>query len=289
MTLLHRSKKDPRHWAAMTLVLLLVLAMAAPAWADAPLQSAAEADEAQADAGTEAQIDPLDDVVAGRHRIYRRGTRHRTYYRRYPHHRSVVVVQAHDPAPVVAHRSAGDRFSAGFRAFGMEIEDTALAGDELFAGDTFGGVGVYMRGKFMPNFGLEITVDVAGNTSYEDFNHIMVPVTAGFMAHLFPDSVFDLYGIVGGGILFNTVDYQPMQPARQCIEHYTQFLGQLGGGMELDLGALELIVDARYLLLQARPERGDTVVSLAPLPVADEDADSLTNAFQFSLGLGGNF
>ena len=70
-----------------------------------------------------------------------------------------------------------------------------------------------------------------------------------------------------------------------------QAAGQFGGGVELNLGALELTTDIRYLLLQARPDRDDAIRAVVPLSetTSSADSDSVAHALQFLLGIGGNF
>ncbi|MDX9723558.1 MAG: hypothetical protein RBU37_22615 [Myxococcota bacterium] len=273
------------------ILLTSFLLIAPPALAQSPLEGAAEDFDKDLEL---VGVDPISDI-AGRTRVVRhRVSRHRSSYRYYRTRPSVVVVHTHHTRPRAArvqHSYSEPResvISAGFRFLALDVQDTALV-DELFEGDTYAGLGVYLRGRFASHFGLEFAVDVLGNTSVDDFDLVSVPVLGAFMAHLFPGNSVDLYGLIGGGISFNTVEYFPTSSSRAAREQYTQFLGQAGGGVEFNLGALQLVADARYLMMQARPERGDTTRTLAPLPLSSLEPDELTHAVQFTLGIGGHF
>ena len=167
------------------------------------------------------------------------------------------------------------------------MEDTALS-VETFEGATLAGIGGYLRAKVDKNWGIEVSADVLG-ASESAYDQVTLPVMVGLMAHLFPDSTLDIYGIAGGGILFTEIDYTRTASNQASRESYTQGAAQLGGGLEIDLGALELIGDIRWLIIQSRPERDQSIRDAAPLDNVDQDSDDFTNALQFTLGLGGNF
>ncbi len=251
----------------------------------------------------DARIDPMDDVVARpaprrrtTHRrtttTYRRPTTtyHRTYYPRRVSHSHVVVVREHERRPVsrpavVEHTPRAPLFSAGLRFAALTLGNTDLR-YETFDGDSLVGVGVYLRAKVDKHFGVEVSSDVLG-TDNADFEQFTVPVMVGLTAHLFPENVLDIYGIAGAGLHFTTINYAT-GVCNRCLERYMQLAGQLGGGIELNLGALELLLDLRYVMTQARPEREENIRTA--LGLADQnDPDALTHGLQFTLGLGGNF
>jgi len=263
-------------------------------WAGGPLSSAAQ-EEDQATTSIE-RIDPMDDAIAGRRRVYRHTTyRQHRRYRPVHSHSRVVVVSSHrhhvaQPQVSRPHRNAD--ISVGLRFTALSLGNTDLR-YETFEGASMGGVGGYLRGKIDSNWGIEISADAMGNAS-DEYDQVTVPVMGALMGHLFPGSPVDVYGLAGGGVLFTSIDYQPMALGgrrRIYSESYMQAAGQFGGGVELNLGALELTTDIRYLLLQARPDRDDAIRAVVPLSetTSSADSDSVAHALQFLLGIGGNF
>jgi hypothetical protein len=246
------------------------------------------------------RVDLASDTPPGEgitRRVYRR-----VYTRYYAPPQHVVVVQR--PTTIVTHSSDPPIYarppqragiSAGLRFSTVSLGDTSLQ-YETFEGATLVGVGGYLRGMFDPHWGLEIGVDILGadETAYSQF---AVPVMAGLVASLFPDSFVNVYGIAGGGLIFNNIEYYGGNVGSPGVdESFIQLTGQLGAGVELNVGPFQITSDLRWLFMQARPERDLNTLRAAPLPTTQTVAaapssniSDVTNALQFTLGLGGSF
>ena len=202
-------------------------------------------------------------------------------------HKTTIITTKKEPLDLTPDHV----FSVGMRFGLIAMDDTSLS-HETFEGAELGGVGGYIRGKFHDHMGLEFTVDIFG-TDQDDYEQLSVPIMAGFMGHLFPDFILDLYGVAGGGIFFNSVKYQS-PTGFSYSEDFTQWTGQLGAGLEVNLGALQLTSDVRWLFMESRPERPDDKRTVVPLKVSGEstssgESDEITHALFVMVGIGGNF
>jgi hypothetical protein len=285
--------------AALLLISALAMpwsaAAAAPTADDAPQAASAlhRLDDAlQRLSGDHIDAAPTPDAVA--RRIYRR------YYQPAPQH--VVVVQRPTTTVVTHHRSDPPIYArppqragiaVGLRFAALSLGDTSLK-YETFEGANLIGVGGYLRGMFDPHFGLEVAVDILG-ANEPSYSQFAVPVMAGFVVRLLPDSLINAYGVMGGGVIFNNIEYYDGTNRRAGVdESFIQLAGQLGAGVEVNLGHLQLTADLRWLFLQARPERDARIRATAPLEDTTTTANtrgltSVTHALQFNLGVGGSF
>ena len=93
------------------------------------------------------------------------------------------------------------------------------------------------------------------------------------MAHVFPDFVVDLYGVAGAGVLFNNLKFQS-PTGYSYTEDFIQWAGQLGAGIEVNLGALQLTTDVRWLFMEPRPEREGDKRTVVPLQVSGEQTSN---------------
>jgi opacity protein-like surface antigen len=295
---------------AYSSTLRLILALLAVLWASAAIAAPPPQplDLAPGQGATSLQDldDALDDLSAQAttdaatqdgitRRVYRR------YYRPAP--QQVVIVQrptttvitrGYSDPPIYARAPQRTGVAVGLRFATLSLGDTTLQ-YETFEGASLLGIGGYIRGMFDPHLGIELGVDVLG-ADERAYSQFTVPVMAGLFVSLFPDSFVNAYGIAGGGVIFNNIEYYGAANGRAGVdESYVQFAGQLGAGVELNIGNLQVSADLRWLFLQARPERDGTV--RAAVPLADTQAttantqslSSVTNALQFNIGVGGAF
>lgn len=291
-------------------MLAAALLLITPALASAEaLPATATGEDADAVSDLTERIHPLDDAVldapslegepeaiAGRRvtRVRRVRTSPSHHHHHHHGHRTVVVTRAAaDPEPrVLALGPRESKVSAGLRFTAVSLGDTGL-GNETFHGATLGGIGGYIRARFLSHLGMEFSADVMGNFDGE-YDQLTIPVLVGVTGHLFPESTLDVYGIIGGGVLINSIDYQGSEVSgggttrRTFSESFLQLAGHVGGGIEIDIGALELTTDLRYMLLQARPERSAELQAAVPME-GGGSSDSVTHGLQFMLGIGGNF
>jgi hypothetical protein len=231
-------------------------------------------------------------------------TRQYTYRRRYyrtryyrPRHRHTVVV-VDDPGPTVVtdpplvKRRQGIRgLSLTLRTVGVTYGDTQLNSRNV-KGNDIAGIGLGLRVPLDRHWSLEFAADLLGGTVEEDNSEVAVlPMTASLMAHLFPSSRLDIYGLGGLGIHRTAI-----QRDAGLDESYTQLGAHLGVGAELKLGHLLLTGDVRYLFLQNRPdpvaiqssEQGLTPAESDPAPqvVRESVEDDLNTAVQGMLAIG---
>ena len=226
-----------------------------------------------------------------------------------------VVVQeqvAHaQPAPVVYEEAppepVDEEFgaSATFHFTAMSVGDTDLAFETVQGAELLGAGGA-IRFDLDSNWMLEVGLDVLV-AEENGIEQISAPITLSAIAHLFPDSVFDPYALAGLGIVLTEYD----DPAYSEVEQYSQFMGHLGGGVEINLGNILITSDIRFLMLQARPDRNSVVdgfgntesVSSAVTVRGEEptttaasnptsgyaDADAMNTGLQFMVGAGWRF
>ena len=227
-----------------------------------------------------------------------------------------IVVQeqvAHaEPAPVVYQEAPPEPedeafgASATFHFSAMSLGDTDLAFETIQGADLMGAGGA-IRFDLDDNWMIEVGVDVL-MAEENGIEQISAPITLSAMAHLFPNSVFDPYAIAGLGIILTEYD----DPSYSEVEQYSQFMGHLGGGLEINLGSIVLTSDLRFLMLQARPDRNavvdgfgntDSVSSAVSVrgeepttssanttpSSSSEDADAMNTGLQFMVGAGWRF
>ena len=230
-------------------------------------------------------------------------TRQYTYRRRYyrtryyrPQHRHTVVV-VDDPGPTVVtdpplvKRRQGFRgLSLSLRTVGVTYGDTQLSSRNV-KGNDLAGLGLGLRVPLDRHWSIEFAADLLGGSVEEDGAEVAVlPMTASLMAHLFPASKLDIYGLAGLGIHRTAI-----QRDVGLDESYTQLGAHLGVGAELKLGHLLLTGDVRYLFLQNRPdpvriqsEQGLTAAESDPAPVVVRETveDDLNTAVQVMLAVG---
>jgi hypothetical protein len=188
----------------------------------------------------------------GHRHTYRRRYYRSRYYR--PTHSHTVVVQ--DPGPVVVTDPPLRKKRQGFRGLsltlrtvGISYGDTRLNSGTL-KGNDVAGLGIGLRAPLDRHWSLEFAADLLEGTMDDDSANITVlPMTASLMAHLFPSSNLDIYGLGGVGIHRTAIQRNP-----GLDESYTQLGAHFGMGLELKLGHLLLTGDIRYLVLQNRPD-----------------------------------
>ena len=216
---------------------------------------------------------------------------------------SPVVVE--QPTTVYAAPAAEpivEDFGASFtlRFVGQNQSDADLA-VETIRGATLLGAGGAIRFDLDNHWMIELALDVMAAENADGIKQLAVPASISVLAHLFPDSVIDPYGVAGLGIIWNEVD----DPNLGIVEDYTQFEGHVGGGAELNLGRQFLITaDLRAIFMQARPDRaffvdsatggGGVTVRNEAEAAADpafynEDPDRIQTGLQFLVGAGWRF
>ena len=195
--------------------------------------------------------------------------------------------------------------SVNFHFSAMSLGDTDLA-FETIQGASLMGAGGAIRFDLDDHWMVEVGIDVLG-AEENGIEQLSAPITLSAMAHLFPDSVFDPYAIAGLGIILTEYD----DPAYSEVEQYSQFMGHLGGGLEINLGSIVVTSDIRFLMLQARPDRNSVVdgfgntesVSSAVTVRGEEppdstgsapttgsgEADAMNTGLQFMVGAGWRF
>jgi len=227
-----------------------------------------------------------------------------------------VVVQqqvAHVETPVVYEEAPPQpapeptyNTSIQVHVTGMNLGDTDLAFETIQGADLLG-VGAALRFDLDTNWMIELGVDVLGAEA-NGIEQISAPITASAIAHLFPDSVIDPYAIAGLGIILTEYD----DPNYADVEQYSQFMGHIGGGLEISLGSILITSDIRFLMMQSRPDR-DSVVpeftsgtsddgsisvrgdenasasNTAGFNSSEGDADAMNTGVQFMLGAGWRF
>jgi hypothetical protein len=207
------------------------------------------------------------------------------------------------PTPVVYEEPAApsrDAFGASFLVhfLGVNESDTDLAFQTIEGATLFGANGA-LRFDVDTHWMLEAALGILGSESRAGVRHLQLPLSLSAIAHLFPGSIVDPYGVAGLSVIFNEYD----DPAYADIEQYTQFAGHLGFGTEINLGESFLIsADLRFLFMNPRPERdsqlalGSDGVSVrdgtgasAPTVVNNSNPDRLQTALQFQIGAGWRF
>lgn len=292
--------------------IVTALVVAAALWIPMTANAGTTADsEVEAPAGLGIDTLALDADFGGEEAHHGAGvahhTRRYTYRRRYyrtryyrPRHRHTVVV-VDDPGPTVVtdpplrKRRQGFRgLSLSLRTVGISYGDTRLTSRNL-EGNDLAGLGIGLRVPLDRHWSLEFAADLLGGTIEEDGAEMAVlPMSASLMAHLFPGSRLDIYGLGGLGIHRTAI-----QRDVGLDESYTQLGAHLGVGAELRLGHLLLTGDVRYLFLQNRPDpvrlqsddttgQGLTSSENEPAPVVVRETveDDLNTAVQVMLAVG---
>lgn len=299
-------------------LLIAATALSGAAWADGPAEGAAHIDTEDGDAPEQAGEQGQAEAIAGRRyrrtrkRVRTRRTRRRVVRRVYrPRRRRHVVVVTHQRRPrrfvrrethivrrhherhVVSQRQQRSGLSAGIRFLALSLGDTSLR-TETFQGATLAGLGGYIRGKFHEHVGIELSLDILGSDE-ATYQQISLPIMGAITGHIFPDAIFDVYGLAGAGMVFDEITYFSRDGAIY-EESYSQLAGQLGAGLEANFGSFQLTSDVRWLMLQPRPERDPGLRAVVPLTDPKEGAESklaepdgVNHAVQFMIGLGGSF
>ncbi len=275
---------------------------------DISVEDVLDADNSQA---THDQVD-LDGDLSRRYyrRSYHRRYYPRRYYRRYHYPRvyrryyapSAVVVT---PAPVVVTRRtvvhqeqpAQQTEPVEHRTFfDIGLHASALGGTDFqhYYGTqdniVVGGAGIYLRIRPIPHLGIELTADMLYNETAEK-TKARAPFSINALGYVFDSQIANIYGAIGfSAVLNNEKDYTNHCGEFACGEEkYLQFGGNIGGGGELRLGALHFKLDARYMLLQAKPladvfeKNGDSFEQ------QNSDNDTLEHAVLFTVGMGLSF
>lgn len=219
-----------------------------------------------------------------------RRTTYRTNYRpRYYAPAPVVVVPSAHVAESTtvavdgsasAQSSSFVKMSFGLRVLGLSERKTNVDGI-CFEDPMFGGVGLYFRVRPLRYIGVEIASDILF-TSEQDVSTFKVPLTVGLMGHIFDYSFYDVYAIAAGGVIFNTINYNTYGSRD---EKYIQFTGQFGAGVGLTFSGIELFLDARYTVTQARPGL-DFNNSYYEHSANSASDDKVTHGILFMLGMG---
>lgn len=211
-----------------------------------------------------------------------------------------VVYEAPEEVVVEEDDGFGATFIVSF--VGVNESDTDLAFETIEHAGLLGGTGA-IRFALDPHWGMEAGIGLLGSEDSNGVQQLSLPLSLSVMAHLFPNSIVDPFGIAGLDVIFNEYD----DPAMSEVEHYTQFAGHLGFGAEVNLGDNFVIsADLRFLFMNARPEREELLVDYgASAPdgvsvrdgeagtltttVVNEDPDDLSTALQFQIGAGWRF
>jgi hypothetical protein len=209
--------------------------------------------------------------------------------------------------PVEEEDSGGTSINVHFA--GLSTADTQLSA-ETIAGANLLGLGVALRIGLDEYWAVEVGMDVLGGSD-GDAQQSTVPADLSIMAHLFPGSFLDPYGIAGVDLIFSEYD----DPAYTEVERYTQLGGHVGAGLELDLGGILVTSDLRLLGMGARPDRTTVASTTSALAsdgsyqptvhddtgdvttpettgstgASDGNADSFNMGFQVMLGVGWQF
>jgi len=209
-----------------------------------------------------------------------------------------VVYENVEPAVIVEEEPTA---AIVFRFATLNESDTDLE-FETVSGANLMGVGGALRFDLDPHWGIEIGLDILAGEA-EGADQISVPITLSAMAHLFPDSVIDPYAVAGLGIMLSEFD----DPHYVDVEQYSQFMGHVGGGLEINAGPIVITSDLRLALMQTRPDRdvpliyqegsggggvsirGDEVGGVTTSTVSNNDADAMSTGLQFNIGAGWRF
>jgi hypothetical protein len=181
----------------------------------------------------------------------------------------------------------------------LSLSDTELS-YETFRGAELFGVGLGLRVDLAPHWQLELAADVLGSDE-DGVEQMAVPLSAGVVASLFPEGIFDPYATAGLGLMVSQVD----EAERGDTEHYAQVEGYLGGGLALHLGDFLVTSDLRLVALSARPDRSPPEAAYVPVDTGDDvtvrggapgttllapaDGDDVNVGVQFLLGVGLEF
>lgn len=289
----------------------MALAAAAVLWVPISASAATTPDaDAQPASSASLGLNPLlldadlfgEEVASGagisnhtRRYTYRRRY-YRTRYYRPQHNHTVVVVDDPGPTvvtdpPLVKRRQGFRGLSLSLRTVGVSYGDTRLTSRNL-KGNDLAGLGLGLRVPLDRHWSLEFAADLlAGEVEEDGAEMAVLPMTASLMAHLFPSSQLDIYGLGGIGIHRTAIQRQI-----GLDESYTQLGAHLGVGAELKLGHLLVTGDVRYLFLQNRPDpvtlqdsgQGLTSAEAEPAPtvVRETVEDDLNTAIQVMLAVG---
>jgi len=176
------------------------------------------------------------------------------------HHRHAVVVHS---APVVVHTTkvvpvherrvvenhgyvAARRDEDSMLGIGLRLSGTSVDGQQLnlatVENPSLWGAGVQVRGKVSESVGIEVGADwLSGQT--DEMTQTSVPLMLSVMYYFIPDGGVRLYGLVGGGANFTTLEYNA------GFRHDdVELAAQAGGGLELRLSPeFGLSADLRFM------------------------------------------
>jgi opacity protein-like surface antigen len=202
--------------------------------------------------------------------------------------RSVVVVES----SYDEYGEPEDQSSASINVHlsSMSLGQTALSFDNIESTSLLG-VGAGLRFDIDENWMIEVGLDLLASER-EGVEQVSVPLTVSAIAHLFPNNVVDPYAIAGLGLMFTEYD----DPQYDTVEQYSQFLGHIGGGIEINADPIVITSDIRFQMLQARPDRPSIFdnafeeEALASGPSYEsQTVDAMNSGIQLNLGLGWRF
>ncbi len=245
-------------------------------------------------------LDPsLAISIEDNHATYHHNVYRRRYYRSNVHYHSprTVVVVREDPPPHIIvtdppiTKTYRDRdVSLSLRTVGLSFGDTEAANGTL-EGNDVSGFGLGLRVGLDKHWALELAADLAGGRD-QDREIAVTPLSASLMAHLFPESRLDLYGLAGVAALTTSINNRELPD-----ENFTQLGAHLGAGAEIKMGHLLLTGDVRMLWLQPRPgpitildaetsEQGLENPDARTNITREEPAEDINEAVQVMLGIG---
>lgn len=183
------------------------------------------------------------------------------------------------PAPTVAPRQ-----SVGLGAFATGL---FLGGsDSARERPAMGGAGVMMRFRHSPHLATEATLGGIYGRDYNGDTRAEVPVTLGGVVYFNPRNRFQVYGLLGGGLSFASLQYDSDNArARGMREAGYFYLGGYAGiGAEWQLSqSFSLFFDVRGFL-RARVDR-----DAESNPEFSRVRGSVTQTSNASMGMTGNF
>jgi opacity protein-like surface antigen len=134
-------------------------------------------------------------------------------------------------------------------SIGLRFNGTSLDGQKLglenVENPAMGGMGVQLRTKTSDKWGLELSADfLTGNDTTKDYTQSTVPVMLSALYYPFPNSAIKPYALAGAGVHFTNLNYK----SGMFEHHILELAGQLGGGVELQVGdSILLHADLRFL------------------------------------------
>jgi hypothetical protein len=182
------------------------------------------------------------------------------------------------PAPTVAPRQ---NVGLGAYATGLFLGGSDSARER----PAMGGAGVLMRFRHSPHLATEATIGGMYGRDYNGDARAEVPVTLGGVVYFNPRNRFQVYGLLGGGLSFATVQYDIANARTRGMRDAGYFYlgGYAGIGAEWQLSqSFSLFVDVRGFI------RGRVDRDAESNPEFSRVQGGVTQTTNGSMGMTGN-